>query len=270
MWQLPLAGLFIAGWILGGGWLLRSGARKSKSAKLRQITLVRCCQLSFLSGVFAMGAAGATLGIFVGLSRITGSRLVAVGGLLAIALAICLAFLVFHASRPGGLRESLALAIKPICAVLLLAVALGACAYFPARSHVMERARYTRTFANLARIRDALNAYHRRYGLMPERLEQLAAADDISADKLVSAINPHLPVGYYYVRPQRANDQPAMRLVVVSFFSEKYPGGRALLFGNGLRRWSAIAEAELFLSDEINEDFTAGLRRIEADLPPPP
>ena len=270
VWQLPIAALFVAGWILGGGWLLRTAARKSSSAKVRRITLVRCCQLSFLSGTFGMGAAAVVLATFMGLSKLTGLPLMRVGLVLGAVVGVLVAWLVFFAALPVTARESLALAAKPMAAVGALAVLLGAGAYFPALRDVGKNYHYHKTVSNLVEICRALDAYYGDYGIMPDRLEQLVENELISADSLVSRINPHLPVGYFYVSPGRKKaNPPPMQLVVVSLASKRYPDGRAALFIDGTLKWYRGHDADPFLAEDVNASFAAALRRVEANLPPP-
>jgi len=271
VWQLPLVALFIAGWILGGAWLLRRAARKSPSAKVRRTTFVRWCQLSFLSGAFGMGGAVVVLCIFIALSKITALPLMRVGAVVAAVLGVLLAWLVFFASLPVTGRQSLALAAKPMGAVVVLAALLGTLAYFPALSHIRENYHYYRTVLNLIDIRRALNAYHRECGVMPDRLQQLVDARLAEPDVLASGVNPHLPVGYFYVSPGRKKADPTpIQIVAVSFLSEQHPNCRAVLFVDGDLKWFQAVEGDLFLAKEVNADFAAALRQAEANLPPPP
>jgi len=271
VWQLPLVALFLAGWILGGGWLLHRATQRSPSAKVRRISVVRCYQLSFLSGVFGMGSSAITLYIFAALSRATHLPLMAVGAAVATAMGILLALLVFHASLSVGIHQSMAMAIRPLAAVIATALLLGACAYFPARRIFWADLRYYKTFENLKEISRALKAYDRQYHAWPNDLQQLIDTRLITANLLVAPINPHLPVGYFYKPPGRKDSSPLpSQLVAVSLISPKRPGGRALLLADGELKLLRHQSANLFLDDETNADFTDALLKAEQHLPPPP
>ena len=261
VWQLPLFGLLVVGWLLGGGWILRRTLHQRE--RYRRITLGRCVLICFLGGVGG-GLTGAVFFyLFDTIGGVIETDLKIVGGIVGAVLMGLIASLVIYAMLPISLGEAIRVGIRPVAMILVLLIIVGASAGVPAYFlRVAERQRNDCRF-NLAVIAEALRDYRQRFGSPGTSLDALVEINVIPYGHLVCPATGEVVGGYVY-RPGRIIDRnTATEQILVCDLRGNHRGGRNVLLANGQELWYSDDRFRLLLESEANKQFASDLQAVE-------
>ena len=178
-WQLPLLGIFIVGWLLGGGYLLlRSMAKQPLNPPAK---LPRCIGAAVLAGLAGLFAGSVLYTLLATIGRGLELNLGPLGAIVAVAAMIAVGYLVIYAMFNLPFGNVLRAAGPAIFGTILLAVVIGAAAAIPARYATQAKRRRERAIHHLQRIHRAILMYEIKTGRTPKTLSALADEHYIDA-----------------------------------------------------------------------------------------
>ncbi len=265
-WMLPMLGVFLGAWLIGGGYLLRASLHK-KLAQRRPPRVGQCVLHMFLGGT-----AAALAGLVVAyLIYVIGSRadtmLVLPAGLTALLIMPLVAYLVLFGLLNLSARQSLSVALLPVGGLILLTVVLGAAAGIPAIIIRQRERDQNLALRNLQLIhRAAVGSYERNFGKPPRDLSELVERNYFDAKVLQSPGLPGRQVGFFYLStPARGKDDPNSRRIFACDMQGSYGGrGRGVVLVSGEPMWLKEKAFQALLGEPDNEQFAEALRAAEA------
>ena len=266
--QLPLALVFLVGWLIGGAYLLRKGAQKNTERQLRTISMGRCVGIMLVSGVLGSLAGMMVLGIGVLLYQVVESKpFVMLFALLAGMMMLGMGFLSINMQIKLPVKRAWSIAWKPLFATVGLMVLVGIAALVPARSMVMRGAARNEAMMNLGAIKQGMKQYVNIFGY-PDTLDNLLVIGDwMKESTLRNKIRPDLEVAYFYYPPdiELAKTDPNNAMLAVSYVAHE-GDGRVVMSFNKRITWLTDDEFTALLAMPINAAFAEKLAEAEAEL----
>ncbi len=265
-WMLPMLGLFLAAWLIGGGYLLRASLHK-KLAQRRPPRVGQCVLHMFLAGT-AAGLAGLVVAylLYVIGSR-ADTRLLLPAGLAALLVMPLVAYLMLFGLLNLSARQSLSVALPPVGGLILLTLVLGAAAGIPAIIIRHRERDQNLALRNLLLIhRAAVGSYEPSFGKPPRDLSELVERNYFDAKVLQSPGLPGRQVGFFYLpTPARGKDDPNSRRIFACDMLGSHGGrGRAVVLVSGQPMWLKEKAFQALLDEPDNEQFAEALRAAEA------
>ena len=265
-WWPPAIVIFIAGWIFGGGLLLRRSIRhRSPNAKA---DVLRC-----LLGIALAGAAGALSGLIVFLLLRTigataGVSLVIPALILGAATILAVGYVCLYATFTLSAKETLLASAPAAGAVLALAIVIGLASSLPSYYLRHRDLRQQRARGALQELAIAIGSYQRdlraaglpeKDARPPESLDVLVEQNKIAVQKIRPA-GPDGPAKYFYLQPPAdAPLQPGVPVLMVCELLA-HDGGRAVLYVDKNASWVSNKDFEALLARPENLRFAEAFR----------
>jgi hypothetical protein len=275
IWQLPLFGVFIVGWIVGGGYLFHHTLSKKVQTR-RGVSLGQGMLISLLSGM-AGGIAGLVL-YMVGDTAMPpappaspGEAAMPIsifGVVLGLLGYMVVAWLTVFAMQKLSAGEILKASVLPIGATVGLAVAVGLGAAIPAAIQVRrERAQFALMSKNLNNMIDLHDwVYERGWNDPVKSLAVLKNFAGFDQSLLKNAAAPDREIGYFYhpapSTKGRMNADPQLLMCDPKGIYGDFDA-RIVLYSNGVARKLDEARFRDELNEPQNQDFAEALRKAE-------
>lgn len=254
LWQLPVIFLFIAAWLVGGGYLLYWSLRKLQAT--RRVKLRRCVLGIFLAGAIALAGAAVTYLLISAIGSTINVDLNIPAALLAIPVAGITAHFVISAMFDFSLRVTVRAAAPTFISILLLVASFSAVT-FPVAWHQRHRnLKRDRSIGNLRKIHGAVELFYRRFSKQPPTLQVLVDQDILKADELRAETAPDRQIGFFYVPIRtKPNQTPTDRILACDLPTDPQDSGRIVLSDNGDCYCMIEEEFLKLLEDDRNAAF---------------
>jgi hypothetical protein len=265
LWQLPFIGVFLVGWILGGGYLLRGSVRKALPEMRRRITLGRCVLVSILSGTTAMGAGIAVYLLVNGLGEKIDADLQIVGVIAAIPVAAVMAVLSVYATFHLSLAKSARVLAPTAAMVVVLGGVLGSVTGVLAYGIHQRQVRERTSLGNLQKVSQALSEYEGQKFSLPADLKTLVSGNYLLTRYLRSASIPGRDVGFFYLPSEWSpGDQTSLKILICELPPVLAANRRTLLFVNGERTFADKDELQALMERPENAEFAKAFEAATA------
>jgi hypothetical protein len=260
VWQWAPVGVFVAAWLVGGGWLFRRELMKASGLSRRRVKFRQGLLASFTTG-----CAGILLGLLVGLLFYhLGRRFklpalnyvgVAAGAMMALAAAYVAGYMILGLSA----RRTLTVTWRPIVAVFAMAAIVTAACAPASVSQTRAEEGKTACARNMAAIAFRLQQSF----VLPKDLQALVAGNHLRDAQI------HCPAGkkeYFYmpVHETALLDKMLDKTVVVCDLAGNHPGGRHVVFADWSCAWKTNDEFAELLKLPVNEAFARELQQAES------
>jgi len=234
LWQLPFIGVFLFGWIVGGGYMLRRSVRKALPEMRKRIRLGRCVLVSILSGFTALATAVAVFMLVSGLGTKIEADLTIVAIIVAIPIAGLMAVLSVYATFHLSLLQSARVLAPTAGAVLLLGGVIGSITGTMAyRIHTRE-VRERTALDNALRVGQALSDYEERALALPGDLQTLVTDNYLTTRYVRSPNLPGRDVGFFYYPTEWSPGDLNTRKILLCELPPALPANRrAVMYVNG-------------------------------------
>jgi hypothetical protein len=266
LWQLPLFGVFLFGWLIGGGYLFHHTLSKRVQTR-KGVPLGRGVLISLLSGM-AGALAGAVL-YKVGAVTMppapptpgeTPIPVSILGAILALIGYAVVAWLVVFAMMKLPAGEILSASLLPIGATIGLAVAIGLGCALPAAGQVKrERVQYDLMRQNMENMKALYRWIYRRALTEPvDSLEQLKTYPGFDEKLLKNPARPDMKIGYFYhPSPSTRMQSNATPGLLMTDYANTYEGmdERIVLYNSGEIKQLNDAAFRIELNDPVNAEF---------------
>jgi hypothetical protein len=259
-WQWAPVGVFVAAWLVGGGWLFRRELMKASGLSRRRMKFRRGLLASFTTG-----CAGILIGLLVGLLFYhMGRRFklpaldyvgVAAGAMMALAAAYVASYMLLGLSA----RRTVAVAWRPIVSVFAVAAIMtAACAPAAIYQTKVEEAK-TACGWNMAAIAFRLQQSF----IAPKDLQALVAGKHLRDAQILC---PASKKEYFYmpVHESALLDEMPDKTLVVCDLAGNHPGGRHVVFADWSSAWKTDDEFDALLKLPVNEIFARELQKAES------
>jgi len=260
VWQLPIYGIFVIGWLLGTGWLFRRSL--DSAAANRKYSFGHGVLVAFLSGFTGAAASGI---LMLALSKYFASKMdtLLVGGVPCLLLFIFFAVqtvLVMH--KELGARTAVKASVLPVSAMLIFSAGISA-VIVPLTLSTRDKSEEIKN-----NIEEAQRKFQRVYLALrkrpedpPTSLQELVDNGQLQADTLRDPCNPE--VGFCYLPTRLKRIEEKNQIIMCTFRHEKYGDKRVVLFMGG--KISELRESgfQSFLKDEKNLKFSEVLGQSE-------
>ena len=280
-WQLPLHAVFLAGWLLGGGYLLARVIRQQTGK--RQLNLPRGVLYSLLWGIaaFAGGAVFYTLSTTISDVAKKDWRVIP---LVSAAVAVVLiGYAMLYALLQMPLKQLIKKCALPIGAVLGLTIVIITVEFIPARIHFLHTLRINDSIRRLQTMDKAIRSYEREVstdGTPPQNLAVLKQKL-IVVGKPKQFLTPdflQLPVrhglengvsdkeiGYFYYPAASIREKDKTdKLRACELDHPESNDGRVVLFLNGNCGWISNDDFMHKLKLPENEEFSKQFQKAQA------
>ncbi len=267
IWMVPAFFVFVAGWLVGGGHLLRKSLHKRDPS--RKPPKFGSCVLS----VFLAGSAGGFVAVVIAyffyvLAVFTELKywLAVPGGVVALIAMVFVCFAVFWAKYEVTYLQAVKLGSPAIGSVLAVGLLLVLVVGVP--SYLVSETTKSRNESknNLLRIHNGILLYERALGRPPESIDELVEKNYLASREVKSPAFPDKKVGFFYKKISllRKRDAAEQRKIVACDFGGGQIGsGRRVLMVNRDCDWYDENEFQELLAEEINAEFAAALRAAE-------
>jgi len=258
-WQLPLIFIFIAGWIVGGGYLLGWSFKWQKIEK--KVPLQKHIFASFLAGSGGVIAAGILLLFF---RQIAGSNmgLLILGLLLGSILALVVAFYVLYAFYNLSAAKTLKISLPPVGGIFILAVLIALLSGVP--SYYITRKRLLRNTCRQRLLyidRAIRNTYEKKFEKPPIRLQALVDKEAILSHLLQCPRNTRREITYFYAPSKSiAREEETKTIRACDYHVNHHSKGRNVLFVNGNCEWYSEKDFQKLLKLPENQSFAEALK----------
>ncbi len=268
IWMVPAFFVFVAGWLIGGGHLLRKSLLKRANIR-RPPKLGSCVMSVFLAGSAGGFAAVIIVYFFYVLAVFTQLKyFFAISGvILSLISMVAVSMLVLWAKYEVSFGETVRLGSPAIGGVLalalLMAVLVGVPSYLVGKTTKARKGAVTA----LLRIHNVLRLYERAIGRPPKTLSELLEKNYLEARELQSPAFPEREVGFFYKPTSVFIERDitlTRKIIACEFGGGQIGSGRAVLMVNGDCQWYDKNEFQDLLAEEINAEFAAALRAAEA------
>ena len=257
LWQLPIAGVFVAAWLVAGPYLTRRAMLRIGNLPRSRSALSRCAQVNFLANGAGLAAMAVVTMFVVVLAAKVGPRWLAgaalvlgPAGLFAMSWATHLSIL-----RLGG-RQVLRVAATSAGPLALLALVLMLAAAVPAVFVRRSQLGLGRCQQNLRRIHLALQLYTVRHsGKEAPSLQALVDDDLIEPDHLRCPARPDKPAGYLYAPSRAAKLGEVTTCIRVCDRRGNHGDDRLLLFNDGRIGTTKESDLEKLLAAPYNTEI---------------
>lgn len=255
LWQLPLWGVLVAGWIFGGGYLLFRGLRKAGVGGKR-FKPGRCFSAMMLSGLAGALAGGIFGALVFKVGKMMQANAIVPAAIVAVVITLAIAYLVIYAMFEARAATALKVFLPAIGMIVVLGVAVGCAAFVPQHFAVKFERGKNACGANFERIQFALRTYH--LGAAPaQQLDELVKSQAIGAQNIVCSVS-KLP---YYYRPSRLDASGESNRIVACDCDDSHGKGRWVLAANGQRTWYTTQEFAALLAQEVNRPVAEALQQ---------
>ncbi len=267
IWMVPAFFVFVAGWLVGGGHLLRKSLLKR--GNIRKPPKLGSCVLSvFLAGSAGGFAAVIIVYFFYVLAVFTQLKyFFAISGvILSLISMVAVSMLVLWAKYEVSFGEAVRLGSPAIGGVLALAFLISLLVGVP--SYLVNKTSNARekTVTNLRGMHNGLRAYERAIGRPPKTLKDLITKNYLEPRQLKSAAFPDKEIAFFYIPASvllKRDTASANKIIACEFGGGQMGSGRAVLMVNGESEWYDKDEFQELLAEEINTEFAAALRAAE-------
>ncbi len=271
-WHLPLFLLFIAAWLIGGGYLLARRVAKANERRHPEIGK------GVLHMLLAGGAAAIAMAVFYfllkSIENAAGGPVRAIGMAPAALLSLAIGYAVLFAIYDFKAWQLIKIASPAIGAVLAVSAIIAAVAYLPTRASRVEKGRKDRSEGNLRLISKAIQVYEDfAGGRPPKSLEMLTSEITMGSLKKQPLLTPtHLQspfigegkTGFFYLPVPRVTERTTKRLIVCEYSHSRSSIGRAVMFANNEVRAVPEGEFQSLLADPQNAEFAKAFRAKDA------
>lgn len=251
--------VFIAGWVLGGGWLLRKGHGPMAAQERRKPKLGKYIQISLLMGLAGACCGLAAAALVMAIGKAAGVQLLipaAVVGLLAmVAAAVMVLFGMLDLKLPAAAK----LAVKPLAAVALLGVVLAGLTAWPSYVIRQKDIKTERCKAVLLAYHQMLERYEAGHGRAPADLAMLVANNAEVTQKLRCPNSSEGETYLYMPVPGTLPGQP--QAIRAADRQPVHRGGRNVLFSDGTCKWYSEKDFQTLLSLPTHAAFA---QRVKA------
>jgi hypothetical protein len=263
-WQLPLFGLFLIGWLWGGGYLLMRSLRKHE--QYRRIKLSQCVLNCFLGGI-AGGITGAVFfRLFFTIGNVTETNLLIPSAVIALIFMAFASLLVIYAMLSLSLRDAVAAGALPVGAILILLIAVCTAAGIPAYFLRISKLERQNCRNNLALIAEGLRTHQRAFAKPASSLDVLVERNLIATTSIpCPAGAPDKHKSYFYHPASLVARDVSSEKILICDLKGNHPGGRNVVFVNGQELWYDEDGFRVLLNKEVNKDFSAGLPAAEGE-----
>lgn len=269
MWQLMLIVPLLAGWLLGGGYLLLWQMRRCPEQ--RRMELPKC--------VGAMGLAGLGGSICAGVAYVLVTTLAKNFELdwkweamvpSAIVM-VAIVFLILYAVFDFSFLRTARLGAIPVAAVVLCVGLVALVAYYPARLDRLQDMSRKRSSVQLGWINDAIGNYERRFNKIPPNLLAMSDTKLITSKYFRCPSVPERKIGYFYFPCATvASGEQTKKLRVCEFSGADNKKIRLILLCNGECVPCDDKEFEALLQLPENARFAERFRIADKEMPSPP
>jgi hypothetical protein len=259
IWQLPIYGIFVIGWLLGAGWLFRRSL--DSAAVNRKYTFGHGVLIAFLSGFTGAAAAG-LLALALSKYFISKTDTLMVGAIPCLGLFVFFAVqtvLIMH--KELGARTAIKASILPVGALLIFSAAVVA-VIVP-----LTLATRGKTEAVTRNIQEAQNKFYRIYRALnrrpedpPSSLQELVDNDQLKAETLRDPADPDTGFCYLPTRLKRIADKN--QIIMCTKRHDKYGDKRVVLFMGGKITELRESGFQSFLKDDKNLKFAELLSSV--------
>jgi hypothetical protein len=262
-WQLIPAGVFVLGWVLGGGWLFLRGLRKHSDAPARRLKFQRGLLASVTSGLAGMIVGLLLAALFYRISqRLYADWYITLGVVVGAVVGVVASYVTAYIVLGLTGKTTLKVATPPILGMVALAGALVA-AFAPMTcSQTMAKLAREDCENNIKAIRYSL-ALHSRAGLMPKDLDALLQSGSLKDRNVRCPGNKNRAMGYFYMPRDAKKNQNPEQVLIVCDFAGNHPGGRNVIFADWRSDWLSDSEFENLLNLPVNQVFAKALRAAE-------
>lgn len=259
-WHWILLMVFLAGWLLGGGWLMARGLKKILATRRPQMG--RGVLLALLSG--GAGAVGAAV-IFIFFRQIgqviKSDHLIIPGAVVALLTGLALAYLVVFAMQSLTARQTGKLVALPMASILALSAVIAGTAGPYSYNLTQERRGQDDCSRNLRYIQYYLKSYSRT-NLMPQTLQVLVDRKQIKAEQLFCPARADEKRGYFYMA-RDLKKQQADTTIVLCDLHENHKNGRCVIMADWSTAWLTEQEFQELLKLPVNAEFADALKSYQ-------
>jgi hypothetical protein len=259
VWHLPFIALFLVGWVVGGGFVLRwSLRRKAVEIPGRKIRLGRCIRDSFLAGLgggFA-GVVAFSLVYFIG--QRMDAELVIPGAALGLVSLVMMTYLVFVAMYDMPWRRLVSAATPTVGVIVLLGGIVGVAGGVPAYYATAEKREEDVCRNHLSLIRALAERSAAYTKNRPASLQELLDKKVVTnPDLLRCPAQPGNPAGYAYVclKPDASK-----KSILACDARPVHNGGRMVILLSGECQWFSEKEFQDLLNRPENKPIAGVLR----------
>ena len=263
LWQLPLLGILLFGWIIGGGYLFQRGMASHVTARRRN-RFSRGVLVSFLSGTVGLVVAWIFYKIGSLLVRESfGLPVSLTGTALAVVGFLGISYLVVYAMHKLTLGGTLRLWLLPIGGTCILGLAvLASCAipaYYIRRNDLQRMANIRAGLDNLVRIHHAIFAGSANQ--LPKSLRELVEKEQLLPEDLKNPADPSREVGFFYMprRLRSTREEGIEELIIASFPVAN--AGRLVLYTHGEANYLGEESFQSLLARPENQEFAKALQK---------
>jgi hypothetical protein len=273
-WQIPFLLAFLAGWLLGGAYLLRWSYRRVMPAS--KVKFGKFVQVAVFSGLGALVVAGAVafLVYVIGMQLEVDLRIAA--AVVGLVVAFAAAYTIIYGTLNLSFRQAIRIGTPALLAVGALGVVVGVTCVVPALKTRQEVLHIAQCHENLYALAEAFRTYEAKFGNSPESLEELVdnpkMQPPVKKSLLVCPGRPDLPVGYFYrkarslpakvIQDGRWIDNPSQKIRLCDYKSN-HPKTRNVQFVSGIDRVLREEDFQEMLKRAENFDFGKALQAAE-------
>jgi len=263
-WQLPFIGLFLLGWLVGGGWLM---ARFMKPhVEKRRAGVGRGMLIMLLAGAAAAFAMGVVAVLFRAMDQQFQTSLFIFGSVLGVLLGLLVAYVVVYTMLPVNFVRAVAVSSPAFGGVLLLAAAIGVGVGIPSYAIRQREIRQDQSRANLRNLYQGLQMYHRRWSTPPQQLQQLLVEKTVAEEHLLCPSAEDPARGYfYYPQPARPESEDLGPILICELAEANDGAGRLILRTSGEVEWKDADAFREELASPRNAAFAEALKAAEGD-----
>ncbi len=267
IWMVPGFFVFVAGWLVGGCYLLYKSLAKRPGSR-RPPKMGSCVLSVFLAGSAGGFAAVLILFFFYAIAVFTNMKMffATTGAILSLVSMVAVSLMVLWAKYDVSFKETVKLGGPAIGGVLglafLLAILVGVPSYLVGKTTKNRDKAQT----NLLQIYAAMDVYERAIGRPAESLDVLLEKNYLVEREIQSAASPDKTIGFFYMATSVLvkKDSDSMRKIIACDFGDGQIGsGRAVLMVNRDCQWYDEDDFQDLLTEDINAEFAAALRAAE-------
>jgi len=264
-WMLPLLFVFLLGWLLGCGQLLRFSLQRRLEERHPR-SLAVCVFHVLLAGGFAAVSGLVVTYLVYQLGARADAKLVLPAATAGFVVMPIVAYLILLAMLNLSARQTLAAAVPPLGGLVALTVVLGLGAGIPARILRTREVRQQRSVGQLLRIYGAITGqFETSFGRAPEDLRELVEKNILDAKHLQSPGLPDAEIGFFYLSTPTVRDEDAQskRLFACERRGSHDGRGRAVVYTDGDAEWVTEGRFQQLLKRPENKEFAEALRALE-------
>jgi hypothetical protein len=266
-WQIPLLLIALAGWLLGGPWLLKLAlSRQGLLGKFKFPNLMLHMLLAGLAG----GAVGAAVFfLIIAIGQAGNATLTIPAAIAALPAALVTAYLILYAMLDLPLAKAMSAGTLPLVAVIALGAAMIVACALPADAARQEERNQALCRKQLTAINGQIVGVKMLSGQVPPSLEYLLEKGALAPKDLLCPSCPGLKIAYFYFPPQKIDTQTArsretsFELRLCDFADNHKRTGRNILTSDGQAQWIKEPDFQALLTKPENIAFAKALAEAE-------